>query len=75
LAPAPVFVYADPPYGTEDVKKVLAHYDANTYSPLESVIVEHGVRTALGQPRSLVLLKEKRFGDTIVSYFGPRSGG
>ena len=70
LVPAPTIVYADPPYGGVGAEKVLAHFDTNPYPRLEILVVEHR-RGALTGAVSLRLEKEKRFGDTVVSYYEP----
>ena len=73
LDPLPEIVYADPPYRSGHAKMVLAHLDRNPYSQLELLIIEHE-RAEPEFPKSLRVWKEKRFGDTVVTYFEPAGG-
>jgi len=74
LSSAPFVAFADPPYDSGDAKKVLAHFDANPYPQLELLVVEHRAGALDAPTGSLQLRREKRFGDTIVSYYELQHG-
>jgi len=70
LAAPGQLVYADPPYETGAARIVVAHFSQTRYPALRRLVVEH--RGELEAPGgSLRLDQEKRYGDTLVSFFVP----
>lgn len=63
-------VYADPPYESGAARFVLAHYCQTRYAELRRLVIEH--RGELDPAGGFVRLdREKRYGDTTVSFFVP----
>jgi 16S rRNA (guanine(966)-N(2))-methyltransferase RsmD len=75
LDPCPIsdatIVFADPPYDVDANAEILHRFRTRTFHRLEWVIVEHRARAALTPPAGLVLSRERRFGDTMLSYLRP----
>ena len=64
-------IFMDPPYNRDLAKKCLINiscYDILT--PTGLVVIEHFKKDTLeADPRSLILEKERRYGDTVISMF------
>jgi 16S rRNA (guanine966-N2)-methyltransferase len=73
--PCPVagaaIVFADPPYGADPEAEMWRHFRAAEFAALEFVVVEHRTRVAVAAPEGLALERERRFGDTTLTYFVP----
>jgi 16S rRNA G966 N2-methylase RsmD len=70
LAAPGELVYADPPYETGAARNVLSHYTQTRYPAHRRLVIEH--RGELEPPGGGMRLdKEKRYGDTVVSFFTP----
>ncbi len=63
-------VFLDPPYQTQAVAPVLTALSAcRALAPGARVIIEHSLREPVAQPAdSLVLVDQRRFGKTLVSF-------
>lgn len=64
-------IFLDPPYADDGVARILSLVDVgNLLGPETVVVVEHRRnRTLDGEYRSLELFKQRRHGDTMVSFF------
>ncbi len=64
-------VWADPPYDTDDAVRLLAHFAHTPHPGLDLLILEHrGDLPTEGLGR-LRVLREKRFGETVVTFYEP----
>ncbi len=64
-------VWADPPYEGDEAVRLLAHFAATAHPAVDLVIIEHrGDLPAEGLGR-LRVLREKRFGETTVTFYEP----
>ncbi len=61
-------VFADPPYGSDLARTVLAHFDENDYDFLEALILEHSGGLDDAPLRRLRVEKSKRFGETFLTF-------
>jgi len=67
-------IFCDPPYQKETISKILdsiAEFDILNENGI--FILEHHKKEKLIQKENLELVKEKRLGDTVVSFFIKRS--
>jgi len=64
-------VFLDPPYYQDMAKKCLISIDYyDILSPIALVVVEHFKKDALATDlKTLVFAKEKKYGDTVVTFF------
>jgi len=60
-------VFADPPYDIDVNEEMLRRVRVAAFAALETVIVEHQVRTVLAPPPGLVITRARRFGDTVLT--------
>ncbi len=73
-------IFVDPPYGKDLVGKTLqAIAEKKILSPRGVVVAEHSPRETIPVPIKMELVKEKRYGDTALSFFrwassAPRTG-
>jgi 16S rRNA (guanine966-N2)-methyltransferase len=67
-------VFADPPYDIDVNNEMLQRLRANVFAQLETVVVEHRVRTVLEPPAGLVVTRARRFGDTVLTTLSPAGG-
>lgn len=69
-------IFCDPPYQKETASKVLDLISKTDILKENGIfILEHHKKEILQEKKNLVLLKERRFGDTVVSFFLKRSEG
>ncbi len=77
-APCPIadatIVFADPPYDVDVNDEMLRRLRVHEFARLETVVVEHRVRTVLRPPSGLVITRERRFGDTVLTTLSPGGG-
>jgi 16S rRNA (guanine966-N2)-methyltransferase len=64
-------VFADPPYTTDASADLLAALDEQSLPALTVLVVEHRVKQPLTPPRHLRIDRERRFGDTVLTYLVP----
>ncbi len=64
-------VFADPPYTTDASTDLLATLDPRSLPALEILVVEHRVKLPLAPPGHLRVDRERRFGDTVLTYLVP----
>lgn len=64
-------VFMDPPYHGDLAKKCLINMSSHDIlTPIALVIIEHYKKDMLeADPRALILEKERRYGDTVISMF------
>jgi 16S rRNA (guanine966-N2)-methyltransferase len=62
-------MFADPPYDTDDAKRLLDHLTGSTYDHLELFILEHRDRVDVGSPGNMSYTKTKKFGESRLSYW------
>lgn len=67
-------VFADPPYDVDVNDEMLRRFRVREFVQLETVVVEHRVRTVLSPPPGLVITRERRFGDTVLTTLSPDGG-
>jgi 16S rRNA (guanine966-N2)-methyltransferase len=68
-------VFADPPYTTDAGADLLALFGAPVVPALRVLVVEHRVKRPLAPPPRLRIDRERRFGDTVLTYLVPASAG
>ena len=70
-------IFLDPPYHLGLAKKCLINIDAyDILAPISVVVVEYFSKDRLtGHLETLILDKERRYGDTLVSIFRKKGGG
>jgi 16S rRNA (guanine966-N2)-methyltransferase len=66
-----VVVFADPPYDGAGVDEMLRRVDLDALPALEWLVVEHRSRVVVEAPAGLSIERQRRFGDTTVTYFAP----
>jgi 16S rRNA (guanine966-N2)-methyltransferase len=64
-------MFADPPYDADVNADLLAHFSPAAFPSLEVLVIEHRARFALAPPPGLSVERERRFGDTMLTYFVP----
>lgn len=64
-------VFADPPYDADVAGDLLRRVTLAFLPLLSTLVVEHRTRTAVEAPRDMVIERQRRFGDTTVTYFVP----
>lgn len=73
--PCPVadatLVFADPPYDADLDEALIRHVALDALPELEWLIVERQTRAAITAPAGMTMDRERRFGETTVSYFVP----
>ncbi|HVP35951.1 MAG TPA: 16S rRNA (guanine(966)-N(2))-methyltransferase RsmD [Terriglobales bacterium] len=63
-------IFADPPYGKGFCQKVLEILSGKVIlNPDGVLVIEHHKKEKLETVRNLILLKERKYGDTLVSFF------
>jgi 16S rRNA (guanine966-N2)-methyltransferase len=67
-------VFADPPYDVDPNDGLLGRFHAPEFARLEWLVVEHRARVALTPPSGLVVVRQRRFGDTVLTYMAPAAG-
>ena len=67
-------IFADPPYGEQEERAVLLEQlgEAGLLRPGGRVIVESPARQRPTPPATLELLREARYGDTLLAFLQPR---
>ena len=64
-------IYADPPYDADLAAELLSALDAARFPDLIDVVVEHRTKQRVVPPPSLSIDRERRFGDTTLTYLVP----
>jgi 16S rRNA G966 N2-methylase RsmD len=64
-------VFADPPYDADLAADLWRHLAPASMPSLLTLVVEHRTRTVVEAPRGMVIERQRRFGDTTVTYFVP----
>jgi len=64
-------VFADPPYDLDANVDLMAVLAPDALPNLEVLVLEHRARQPVEQPAHLALARERRFGDTMLSYLVP----
>jgi len=66
-------ILADPPYGKGLCQKILEILAEKDYLNADGILViEHHKKEKIEKVENLILLQEKKYGDTVVSFFGKR---
>jgi 16S rRNA G966 N2-methylase RsmD len=68
-------IYADPPYDADLAAELLDALDAARFPDLDEVVVEHRTKQRVVPPPSLRIERERRFGDTTLTYLIPAAHG
>ena len=68
-------IYADPPYDADLAAELLDALDAARFPDLDAVVVEHRTKQRVVPPPSLRIERERRFGDTTLTYLIPAARG
>lgn len=68
-------VFADAPYDVDVNDEMLRRFRVDAFANLAAVVVEHRFRAVLEPPTGLVITRERRFGDTVLTTLLPRQGG
>ena len=68
-------VFADAPYDVDVNNEMLRRLRTDAFTNLETVVVEHRFRTVLQPPAGLVVTRERRFGETVLTTLSPGQGG
>lgn len=63
--------FADPPYDADVGGELLSRLHVAEFDGLETLVVEHRTKVALTPPSGLQVGRERRFGDTTLTYFVP----
>ena len=73
--PSPIadatIVFADPEYDVDPNAELLRHFRASEFVRLAWLVVEHRTRVVLTPPDGLALERERRFGETVLTYLTP----
>jgi 16S rRNA (guanine966-N2)-methyltransferase len=64
-------VFADPPYDLDVQADLLAELRVERFTGLEIVVVEHRTRQPVAAPDGMRIERERRFGDTTLTYLVP----
>jgi 16S rRNA (guanine966-N2)-methyltransferase len=64
-------VFADPPYDVDVGDDLLSRVSLDAMPALAWLVVEHRTRTIIEPPPGLSIERQRRFGDTTVTYFVP----
>lgn len=67
-------VFADPPYGSDANTDLLAALRPGTFPALEILVLEHRAKRPAVAPAHLRVARERRFGDTVLTYLVPAAG-
>jgi len=67
--------FADPPYDADVTADLLRRVTLAELPSLSWLVVEHRTRTPLETPPGMAIERERRFGDTTVTYFVPHGAG
>jgi 16S rRNA (guanine966-N2)-methyltransferase len=62
-------VFADPPYDADLDDALMRHVSLAAMPELEWLVVERRTRAIVTAPADMILDRERRFGETMVSYF------
>ena len=65
-------VFADPPYDVDVGDDLLAHVSLDVLPALMWLVVEHRTRVIIEPPSGMSIERQRRFGDTTVTYFVPK---
>jgi 16S rRNA (guanine966-N2)-methyltransferase len=67
-------ILADPPYGKGICQIILYMLsEKNFLDPEGIVVIEHHKKEKIEEKKSFILLKQKKYGDTLVSFFKEKS--
>ncbi len=67
-------VFADPPYDLDPNGGLLDRLRIEDFSALRCLVIEHAARTVLAPHGGLIVDRERRFGDTMLTVLVPRDG-
>jgi 16S rRNA (guanine966-N2)-methyltransferase len=62
-------VFADPPYDVDVGDDLLSHVSLDSLPALVWLVVEHRTRAVIDPPQRMSIERQRRFGDTTVTYF------
>jgi hypothetical protein len=68
-------IYADPPYDSDVESEFFHVLEPARFPSLHTVVVEHRTKRRLVPQLSLRILRERRFGDTTLTYLVPSASG
>jgi 16S rRNA (guanine(966)-N(2))-methyltransferase RsmD len=67
-------ILADPPYGKEVCQKLLEILAEKDFLSADGVLViEHHKKEKIEKVENFILLKERKYGDTVVSFFAKKN--
>ena len=66
-------LFADPPYEADVNADLLVRFRPGEFRAMETLVVEHRSKRALVPPAGLRVERERRFGDTTLTYLVPAS--
>jgi 16S rRNA (guanine966-N2)-methyltransferase len=64
-------IFADPPYDMDLAGGFLDAFRAERFPRLETVVIEHRTKRAVTAPAGLRVDRERRFGETMLTYLVP----
>jgi len=67
-------VFADPPYDLDPNSGLLDRLRIEDFSALRCLVIEHAARTVLAPHGGLIIDRERRFGDTMLTVLVPGDG-
>ena len=62
-------IFADPPYDADVNDDLTSRLDAQSMPALSWLVIEHRTRVLIEAPRGMSLQRDRRFGETTLSYF------
>lgn len=63
-------IFADPPYGKELARNLLSQLDScSILKNFSLVVIEHSKRDVISEPLPWQKIKERRYGDTVISIY------
>jgi 16S rRNA (guanine(966)-N(2))-methyltransferase RsmD len=68
-------IFADPPYDADLVEEFFLALDPRRFPELRTVVVEHRTKNRIVPQLSLRLDRERRFGETTITYLAPTQEG
>lgn len=64
-------VFADPPYDLDVAGELTGRFDVTAFPSLRWLVVEHRHRSAVPAPPGMRVDRERRFGETVLTYIAP----
>ena len=62
-------IFADPPYAGNLAQRIVAMVEGAGQAPCSLLVIEHGYAVSNDEQGNLERLREKKFGQTLVTYF------